>query len=112
MTCLPCCSVPTRASRCNGRMGGRRDDTWRRRALSAPPHLQERELEMSVMTSFFSGAINGLVNGASKMKTKLSAGGACDCIERFCAELGWPVDERDGNYFRLNIGKSESQRRN
>jgi Putative bacterial sensory transduction regulator len=66
---------------------------------------------MNFIRDFFGGVVDGLVNGAANMRAAPSNGSASDHrrIERLCRELGWPVDEREGNVIRLHFNSSDGE---
>jgi hypothetical protein len=69
---------------------------------------------MNFMRDFFSGVVDGLVNGAAnQMRSAPGGGRASDRgrIERLCRELGWSVDERDGNAILLHFRAPDGEMR-
>ena len=60
---------------------------------------------MNFIRDFFGGVVDGLVNGAANhLRAAPTNGRTSDHgrIERLCGELGWAVDEREGNVIRHN----------
>jgi hypothetical protein len=67
---------------------------------------------MNFIRDFFGGVVDGLVNGAAN-HARSGNGRSSDHgrIERLCRELGWPVDEREGNVIRLHFKASDGEMR-
>jgi hypothetical protein len=61
---------------------------------------------MSMMRDFFGGFVEGIVSGAAKhaRNGRSSDDGR---IERLLHELGWSLDERDGNAIKLHFNSSD-----
>jgi hypothetical protein len=67
---------------------------------------------MGMMRDFFDGFVDGLVNGgANHLSSRNGSAGDHGRIERLCGELGWSVDEREGNLVRLYFNSSDGERR-
>jgi hypothetical protein len=67
-------------------------------------------LTMSFIRDFFGGFAERIVNGAANRALN-GRGGDRGRIERLCHELGWSVDERDGNAIRLHFNGPDGERR-
>lgn len=63
---------------------------------------------MSIMRDFFDGFVEGIVTGAAKHAMN-GRSGERGRIERLCYELGWPVDEQEGNVIRLHFNGSDGE---
>jgi hypothetical protein len=68
------------------------------------PRLSRKEgvFTMSFMRDFFGGFVDGIVSGAANHVIN-GRSGDYGRIEQLCAELGWSVDERDGNAIKLHF---------
>jgi hypothetical protein len=67
---------------------------------------------MNFIRDFFGGVVDGLVNGAANHRRAAPTNGSASDhgrIERLCRELGWPVDEREGNVIRLHFNASDGE---
>jgi hypothetical protein len=71
-------------------------------------------LTMNFIRDLFGGVVDGLVNGAANHRRAAPTNGSASDhgrIERLCRELGWPVDEREGNVIRLHFNASDGETR-
>ena len=65
---------------------------------------------MGFMRDFFGGFIEGIV-GAPAARAGSGNGSQRGRIERLCHELGWSVDEREGNSIGLYFNSSDGEMR-
>ena len=61
---------------------------------------------MSFMRDFFGSVVDGIVSGAAN-QARSGNGSQRGRIERLCRELGWSVDERDGDSIRLHFNSAD-----
>src|SRR5690348_15613114 len=60
---------------------------------------------MSLWRDFFEGVTEGVITVVSQRRFS-SNGQSYVRIDRLCRDLGWPVDERNGNVMHLHFGNS------
>ncbi len=69
---------------------------------------------MQFVRDFFRGVVDGLVNGSTNHFQAAPTNGTANGggrIERLCRELGWTVDEQEGNVIRLHFNSSDGEMR-
>lgn len=69
---------------------------------------------MSFMREIWGEFVDGIVNGGVNHREAAPAGGRAGGhgrIERLCRELGWAVDEREGNVIRLHLSSADGEMR-
>jgi hypothetical protein len=63
---------------------------------------------MGLFQDAVQGFVNGFVTGAADNVRASHAAGGMAAVERLCRELGWDIDERDGNIIKLHFKDSQA----